>query len=483
LQSGLYSTSVIFIIWDGRTDIIQVIFILFQILVCKYRTMQIASIHQNNLEYSVTEISSAVKRLLEETLGYIRVRGEISGAKLHSSGHFYLTLKDDKSVLNAVCWRGTMSKLKFKPEDGMSVVCNGRITAYAGKSQYQLVVDYMEPAGIGALMARLEQLKKKLLAEGLFEEARKKPLPFMPQTIAVITSPTGAVIRDILHRLQERFPVNVIIYPVAVQGDAAAGQVAEAINYFNTSSHRPDVIIVARGGGSIEDLWAFNEEVVVRATANSVIPIISAVGHETDTTLIDYAADLRAPTPTAAAEKAVPVKLEIATYVAELNLRLTGAMTKIISSAELQLTSLTRGLQKADDIFSYPTQRVDEMAERLQLTLPAIINLNQQKLAAISAGLRANVIEQRIDYRKQVLENNYSRIFTVTSRYLSLLESSLQKNSALLGALDFHNTLKRGYVMAKNEHGKIISSSLDVPHAEPVILTFHDGEVLCRPVD
>ena len=274
-------------------------------------------------EFTVSEISQAVKRTIEGAFGRVRVRGEVSGFKRAASGHLYMSLKDEAAVLDAVCWRGTASRLAFPPEDGLEMVFTGQLTTYPGRSKYQLVIEEVEPAGEGALMALLEKRRKALAAEGLFDDARKQELPFLPELIGVVTSPTGAVIRDILHRLADRFPRHVLIWPVAVQGTEAAAQIAAAITGFNRLAPggpvpRPDLLIVARGGGSLEDLWAFNEEIVVRAAAASEIPLISAVGHETDTTLIDFAADTRAPTPTAAAEMAVPVRAELAMTVSDL---------------------------------------------------------------------------------------------------------------------------------------------------------------------
>ncbi|MEQ1889789.1 MAG: exodeoxyribonuclease VII large subunit, partial [Alphaproteobacteria bacterium] len=289
--------------------------------------MSLSETSTNLPELSVSELSAALKRLVEGEFGFVRVRGEISGFTRAASGHCYLTLKDDRSVIDAVMWKGTASSLRFKPEDGMEVVCSGKLTTYPARSKYQLVVEAMAPAGVGALLAQLEERRKKLAAEGLFDAARKRPLPYLPEVIGLVTSPTGAVIRDILHRLADRFPRHVLLWPVLVQGELAARQIAAAIEGFNRltpggAAPRPDVLIVARGGGSIEDLWAFNEEIVVRAAAASKIPLISAVGHETDTTLIDYASDLRAPTPTAAAEMAVPVRGELRVQVLDLQRRL-----------------------------------------------------------------------------------------------------------------------------------------------------------------
>src|ERR1700674_1173417 len=299
-------------------------------------------------EYTVSELSLALKRSIEGGFGQVRVRGEISGFKRVGSGHCYFALKDADAVLDAVCWRTTAIRLDLKPEDGMEVVCSGRLTTYPGRSKYQLVVDTIELAGIGALLRILEERRQRLAAEGLFAAERKKNLPFLPAVIGIVTSPTGAVIRDILHRLADRFPRHVLIWPVAVQGDGAAAQIAAAIDGFNRIAPggpvpRPDLIIVARGGGSLEDLMAFNEEIVVRAAAASAIPLISAVGHETDTPLIDHASDRRAPTPTAAAEMAVPVRLDLIAELAGKAARLTGSVSRLFGERRLHLAGLARG--------------------------------------------------------------------------------------------------------------------------------------------
>src|SRR5215469_6448889 len=302
-------------------------------------------------EYTVSELSAALKRRIEESFSYVRVRGEVSGFKRHSSGHCYLALKDADAVLDAVCWRQTAIRLGLKPEDGMEVVCTGRLTTFPGRSKYQLIIDTMELAGVGALLKLLEERKQRLAAEGLFAESRKKRLPFLPEVIGVVTSPTGAVIRDILHRLADRFPRRVLLWPVAVQGDGAAVQVAAAIEGFNRIAPggripRPDLLIVARGGGSLEDLMPFNEEIVIRAAANSKIPLIAAVGHETDTTLIDFAADRRAPTPTAAAEMAVPVLRDLVESLLSLQQRLLRGVSRAIGSQRRHLTALARALPR-----------------------------------------------------------------------------------------------------------------------------------------
>src|SRR5271170_459314 len=306
-----------------------------------------ASPRTNLTEYTVSELSLALKRSIEDEFGYVRVRGEVSGFKRHGSGHCYLALKDADAVLDAVCWRATAIRLPVKPEDGMEVVCTGRLTTFPGRSKYQLVIDTIELAGVGALLKLLEERRQRLAAEGLFAAERKQQLPFLPAVIGVVTSPTGAVIRDILHRLSDRFPRRVLIWPVAVQGEGAAAQVAAAIQGFNNLPvdglvPRPDILIVARGGGSVEDLMPFNEEIVVRAAAASDIPLISAVGHETDTTLIDFASDVRAPTPTAAAEMAVPVREDLLTKIGETTLRLRQAMRRTVGDKRERLSLLAR---------------------------------------------------------------------------------------------------------------------------------------------
>ncbi|ODT13485.1 MAG: exodeoxyribonuclease VII large subunit, partial [Kaistia sp. SCN 65-12] len=301
-------------------------------------------------EYSVTEISMALKRTVEDAFGFVRVRGEISGYRgPHSSGHAYFALKDDRAKIEAVIWKGNFGKLRFRPEEGMEVIATGKLTTFPGSSKYQIVIEALEPAGVGALMALLEERRRKLAAEGLFDSGRKRPIPYLPRVIGVVTSPTGAVIRDILHRLDDRFPVRVLVWPVRVQGETSAAEVAAAIAGFNALAvdgaiPRPDVLIVARGGGSLEDLWGFNEEIVVRAAAASEIPLISAVGHETDTTLIDFAADLRAPTPTGAAEMAVPVRSELVGTVNDLGRRLDGAMLRLVENRRRELRAATRAL-------------------------------------------------------------------------------------------------------------------------------------------
>src|SRR3954470_11444239 len=348
---------------------------------------------KNLVEWTVSELSAALKRTVEDAYGFVRVRGEISGFRGASpSGHCYFRLKDDKAVLEAVIWKGTAGRMRVKPEEGLEVIASGRLTTFPGSSKYQIFIDALEPAGIGALMKLLEERKKKLAAEGLFDEARKQLLPFIPEVIGVVTSPTGAVIRDILHRLSDRFPRRVLVWPVRVQGETSAAEVAAAIRGFNAlepggAIPRPDVIIVARGGGSLEDLWGFNEEVVVRAAAESAIPLVSAVGHETDTTLIDHAADRRAPTPTAAAEMVVPVWADLLRNLSELGGRQRACMLKGLEHRRTALRSAARALPGPDALLGPQRQRLDLATARLKPALARLARLDETKLAALAQGL------------------------------------------------------------------------------------------------
>ena len=354
----------------------------------------------NVTEYSVGEIAGALKRQVEESFGRVRVKGEIGRIFRASSGHAYLTLKDSDAVLEGICFRNAWARLKFLPEEGLEVVVTGKLTTFAKKSQYQIIIESVEPAGVGALMALLEDRRKKFQAEGLFEEGRKKPIPYLPEVIGVVTSPTGAVIRDILHRLRDRFSRHVLIWPVLVQGDTAATKIAAAIRGFNMidgcgTVPRPDVLIVARGGGSIEDLWCFNEEVVVRAIAESEIPLISAVGHETDTTLIDYVSDKRAPTPTAAAEMVVPVRAELIYDVTNLQQRLLSSLNRRIREARGELQSARRGLRDPRDVLGLATQRLDEASLRLDRALDGRLERRCGALREAATGLRPSALHER----------------------------------------------------------------------------------------
>ncbi len=420
--------------------------------------MSEAAANLSNLpEFSVSELSATLKRVVEENFAFVRVRGEISGLKFHSSGHVYFDLKDDKACLNAVIWRTGVARLKVKPESGMEVVAIGRLSTYAGSSRYQIIVEQLELAGLGALMALLEERRKKLTAEGLFDSRRKKKLPFLPEVIGVVTSPTGAVIRDIMHRLNDRFPRRVLLWPVAVQGERAAAEIAAAIAGFNAMGGqfpRPDVIIVARGGGSVEDLMAFNDEAVVRAAAASQIPLISAVGHETDTTLIDFAADIRAPTPTAAAELAVPVRAELLSQTLDFQRRMLACFTKGVESRRRHLTQLARVLPRADQLFAGPRQRLDLAGERLRTGLKQNLNLHRQGLLKKSAPLRPGMIRQRIAHARQRLEGL----------------------SRIMEGLSYRSVLERGFALVKGEDGKVRRRAGEIKAGEGLSLTFADGE-------
>ncbi|QNN67468.1 exodeoxyribonuclease VII large subunit [Sphingomonas lutea] len=350
----------------------------------------------NSPALSVSELSGALKRTIETAFGQVRVRGEISGFKRHGSGHCYFTLKDESACIDAVIWRSSAAVLAFKPEDGAEVIATGKLTTFPGRSKYQIVIERLELAGEGALLALLERRRKALAAEGLFDPARKRRLPYLPRVIGVVTSPTGAVIRDILHRLEDRFPTHVILWPVAVQGDGAAARIANAIRRFPAIAPRPDLLIVARGGGSIEDLWPFNEEEVVRAAAESPIPIISAVGHETDTTLIDHAADLRAPTPTAAAELAVPVRAELAAHLSELGRRGHNCLSRQAERARERLQLTACRWPEAPTLFTPVAQRLDELGERLPRALSARAGHARGDLNLVAGRLRGDLVEQRV---------------------------------------------------------------------------------------
>lgn len=375
-------------------------------------------------EWTVSEISGALKRTLEETYDHVRVRGEVGKVTVHGSGHVYIDIKDDRSTLSCVIWRGNAGRLRFRPETGMEVVATGKITTFAGQSKYQLVIDQLEPAGVGALLAQLEERKRRLAAEGLFAEERKQLLPFLPEVIGVVTSPTGAVIRDILHRLADRFPRRVLVWPVRVQGETCAAETAAAIRGFNDLPEggaipRPDLIIVARGGGSIEDLWGFNDEMVVRAAADSMIPLISAVGHETDWTLIDYAADRRAPTPTGAAEMAVPVRAELLMRVADDRRRLVSGLMRLVDARRTELRSAARALPSPEDLLGGARQRLDMASAKLVHGLGRNAQRHAAKLAEASRRLARLSPEAR-------LAALHARVEGLGKRLASAKESDLR---------------------------------------------------------
>lgn len=409
---------------------------------------------------SVSELSSALKRTVEDRFGHVRVRGEISGYKRAASGHIYFSLKDENARLDAVMWKGGAARLPFAPEDGLEVVATGKLTTYAGRSNYQIVVESLEVAGEGAMMLLFEKLKARLAGEGLFAPERKKQMPSLPKTIGVVTSPTGAVIRDILHRLADRFPTHVIVWPVLVQGEGAAAQIAKAVNGFSAMSAdgptpRPDLVIVARGGGSIEDLWAFNEEAVVRAVADCSIPIISAVGHETDTTLCDFAADLRAPTPTAAAEIAVPVRSELLQRMGQISLRMGSAVRRHVDWASERLEAQRRLLPKLTDLAAPHQQRTDDLAERLRQSLGGRVSKAQLAFAGPAQMLTPRLLVRQAEQGQQRLNA------------LARLADSLHPEAPL----------KRGFARVTDANGKTIASREAAIAAGQVGLRFADGDV------
>jgi exodeoxyribonuclease VII large subunit len=414
----------------------------------------------NAPELSVSELAFALKRVVEDSFGQVRLRGEISGYKRAASGHAYLTLKDDKACIDAVMWKAAVAALPFRPEDGIEVIATGKLTTYPGRSKYQIVVERLELAGEGALMLLLEKLKAKLAAEGLFETARKRKLPFLPRRIGVVTSPTGAVIRDILHRLEDRCPTHVIVWPVQVQGQGAAEQVAAAVAGFSAmpEAERPELVIVARGGGSIEDLWAFNEEVVVRAVAASAIPIISAVGHETDTTLCDYAADMRAPTPTAAAELAVPVRAELRAYVRDQGARMERCARRYQERGNERLAALTRLLPTPAALLDPQRQRVDDHGERLRRGLGRRVADARGELARASGALRPTLLNSKIDRASDRLAAVWR----------------------LARSVNPDNVLARGYARIEARDGKTVTSAVQARAAGALQLHFADGQVDAR---
>jgi exodeoxyribonuclease VII large subunit len=435
-------------------------------------------------EYTVSEISNKLKRVIEEEFSFVRIRGEISKVTVAKSGHMYTALKDEGAVLDAVCWKGTMSRLGLKPEEGMEVVCTGRLTTYPGRSNYQLIIETMELAGQGALLKMLEDRKKKLAAEGLFDPARKKQIPFLPKIIGVITSPTGAVIRDIMHRLDERFPTRVLLWPVMVQGAGAADQVAKAISGFNSLAAddplRPDLLIVARGGGSLEDLMPFNDEAVVRAAAASTIPLISAVGHETDTTLIDFASDLRAPTPTAAAEKAVPVRAELLAAVMESEKRLFVSIQRMIRHYQTHLTGLGRGLGDPKRIFEVAMQKIDHLGARLDTSVQNLLERRAAKLETLSGMLGSLSFERVLERSQATVLDLGARLNSHVRNILERKATRLENLSDMLNSLSFERVLERGYAVVFDTKGNIVSTKASAEKEKDIVIRFRDGETKAR---
>jgi exodeoxyribonuclease VII large subunit len=484
-------------------------------------------------EWSVSELSAALKKTVEDAYGFVRVRGEISGFRgAHSSGHCYFALKDDSAKIEAVIWRTSYGRMRIKPEEGLEVIVTGRLTTYPGQSKYQIVVETLEPAGVGALMALLEERKKKLAAEGLFDAARKQLLPFLPTVIGVITSPTGAVIRDILHRLADRFPRRVIVWPVRVQGEGSAAEVAAAIRGFNAlpaeHARRPDLIIVARGGGSLEDLWSFNEEIVVRAAAESEIALISAVGHETDVTLIDFAADVRAPTPTAAAEMAVPVRAELMVRIDGCARRVLACWQRGLDVRRTEVRAAARALPSAEELLALPRQRLDHAGARLPRALIANAQIHhaaysrlagrltpqilrghiatEQRRVATLAGrsghcLRVHVERRRERFSAMQLRLDAARISYVNTRRTQIgrarervsafqeraalaFNALLQQRAArveraerLLAAVSYRGVLARGFALVRDPKGKPLRQAAAVQTGSHLDIEFSDGRV------
>src|SRR5580704_6939672 len=488
----------------------------------------------NAPEFTVTELSSALKRTVEDAYGHVRVRGEISGFRgPHSSGHCYFSLKDESAKIEAVIWKGVHGRMRFKPQEGLEVIATGKLTTYPGSSKYQIVIEAIEPAGIGALMALMEERKKKLAAEGLFDAARKQSLPWLPEVSGVVTSPTGAVIRDILHRLQDRFPRRVLVWPVRVQGEGSAEQIAAAIRGFNALPEggripRPDLLIVARGGGSLEDLWSFNEEIVVRAAADSMIPLISAVGHETDVTLIDFAADKRAPTPTAAAEMAVPVRAELFVEVSTLARRVMVCWQRGQEGRRNELRAAARALPGLSELLAIPRQRLDGAAASLPRALKANTHAHFRRFAGVSARLTVRVLraqltqaqhrlavsgERMAHSAKTLLRNRRDRfagleirlkasklsnaqaqrqaIARDRERTLRLaerahralatmrqrLEARVAHSGQLLAALSYRGVLARGFALVRDEAGHPLHAAADIGTGARMSIEFADGRV------
>jgi exodeoxyribonuclease VII large subunit len=466
----------------------------------------------NVAELTVSELSSALKRTVEDTYGYVRVRGEISGYKgPHSSGHVYFALKDQNAKIDGVIWKGVFGRMRVKPEDGLEVIVTGKLTTYPNRSSYQIVVDTLEPAGLGALMALLEERKRKLAAEGLFDEARKQLIPFLPEVIGVVTSPTGAVIRDILHRLADRFPRHVIVWPVKVQGDGSAEQVAAAIRGFNELSEtgrirKPDLIIVARGGGSLEDLWSFNEEIVVRAAADSMIPLISAVGHETDVTLIDFASDRRAPTPTAAAEMAVPVRAELIGEIMSKARRALACWQRAQDHRRTEFRAAARAFPTPEALLAIPRQRLDTASERLPRALRANAQIHHTQFSRIAGRLAPQLLRTNVERRRVRLDAITHRLGTALKVYrethinrivrqrdrvgvfggraeraiknlIANRAARSERAGQLLTAFSYRGVLSRGFALVRDAHGRPLRQAAGVQPGMTLDIEFADGRV------
>jgi len=435
----------------------------------------------NTPEFTVSELSGAVKRAIEGEFGHVRVKAEVGRVVRARSGHLYFDLKDDRSVLACTTWKGQVSQLSVIPEEGMEVVVHGRMTTFGSQSKYQLNATEVAVAGVGALMAMLDKRKKALEAEGLFAAERKQALPFLPEVIGVVTSPTGAVIRDILHRLRDRFPRKVIVWPVAVQGKECAPQVARAIEGFNAMTPggalpRPDLIIVARGGGSIEDLWGFNEEIVARATVASTIPIISAVGHETDTTLIDFVSDQRAPTPSAAAEMAVPVRLDLMVAVDQMGARASRAVSDTVARRKQRVADLARVLPKPEQLTEDAKQRFDYWSEKLDAALQVRIGVGRLRLGEVAGHLRPSMLNNRITQGRERLESRTARLSSAAVTQTQRQRSRLDALDRMRETLGYRETLKRGYAVVRGD-GDVVTTANAAKSAASLEIEFADGKM------
>ena len=437
---------------------------------------------KNTLELSVSELSESIKGLIENNFEYVRVRGEIGRVSKPASGHIYFDLKDSDSVISGIIWKGNALKLDIRPEEGLEVICTGKVTTYKGQSKYQIIVDKVEPAGIGALMALLEKRKKILEAEGLFSDRYKKAIPYLPKTIGVITSPSGAVIRDIIHRLEERFPLHVIVWPVRVQGETCPEEVVDAIEGFHlvdqSNISRPDVIIIARGGGSLEDLWGFNDESVARAVFNSKIPIISAIGHETDNTLIDLVSDLRAPTPTAAAEKAVPVKEHLLEGLRDNKVRLKSSILRKIREKNERNKIINMAFPSILKIIQYPQQRVENISLRISLSLKSTISHFNQKFLNISNLFKKDLLIIKVSNKRERLMSDADLLKYNFSSFLVSLENRLNLSIGLLSALSHENVLKRGFSIVKDSDLKLVKSSKSLKKNQKLKVFFSSNDII-----
>ena len=460
----------------------------------------------NSPEFSVTELSGAIKRVIEGEFSHVRIKGEVGRVSRPRSGHIYLDLKDDKSVINGVIWKGVAGRLQTQPEEGMEVVATGRVTTFGGQSKYQIVIEDIKPAGMGALMALLEKRKTMLSAEGLFEETRKRPLPYLPEVIGVVTSPSGAVIRDILHRLRDRFPRKVLIWPVAVQGAKCAPEVVGAIEGFNAlkiggAMPRPDLLIVARGGGSVEDLWGFNEEIVARAAADSQIPLISAVGHETDTTLIDFVSDKRAPTPTAAAELAVPVRIELMAWLDQQSARMTTSLSGGLQRRSQRLRDLSRALPRLETLLDGPRQRLDTTGARLGPALMSGVQRRKVRLSEAAGGLRPAAMQRMIgnerrrldalsarmgpalercvsiDQRRQAVSAMAQRVADAGQQRVNAARNKIEAMDRLRLTLGYEATLSRGYAVVRGD-GDVVTTKKAAGKAQELEIQFADGRIV-----